>query len=161
RAQADRLDKTEVGEFMGRGADYMGGFCVKVLHAYVDGIDFTDMEFDEAIRHFLSGFRLPGEAQKIDRMMEKFAERFCLQNASVFPNPDTAFILAFSIVMLNTDLHNPSIPDAKRMTKEGFIRNNRGIDQGKSLPDEFLGGVFDRIGRSPISLKEDDQLRRK
>lgn len=37
------------------------------------------MEFDEAIRHFLSGFRLPGEAQKIDRMMEKFAERFCLQ----------------------------------------------------------------------------------
>ncbi|CAM9916430.1 unnamed protein product, partial [Hapterophycus canaliculatus] len=64
---------------MGRGADYMSGFCVKVLHAYVDGIDFTDMEFDEAIRHFLSGFRLPGEAQKIDRMMEKFAERFCLQ----------------------------------------------------------------------------------
>ena len=37
------------------------------------------MLFDEAIRHFLSGFRLPGEAQKIDRMMEKFAERFCLQ----------------------------------------------------------------------------------
>ncbi|CAN0352949.1 unnamed protein product, partial [Hapterophycus canaliculatus] len=83
------------------------------------------------------------------------------QNASVFPNPDTAFILAFSIVMLNTDLHNPSIQDAKRMTKEGFIRNNRGIDQGKSLPDDFLGGVYDRIASSPISLKEDDQLRRK
>ncbi|CAN0086443.1 unnamed protein product, partial [Sphacelaria rigidula] len=78
------------------------------------------MVFDEAIRYFLEGFRLPGEAQKIDRMMEKFAERFCLQqNASVFPNPDTAFILAFSIVMLNTDLHNPNIPEAKRMTKGG------------------------------------------
>jgi Sec7-like guanine-nucleotide exchange factor len=25
----------------------------------------------------LAGFWLPGEAQKIDRMMEKFAERFC------------------------------------------------------------------------------------
>lgn len=36
---------------------------------------------------------------------------------------------------------------------EGFIRNNKGIDQGKSLPDEFLGGVYDRIGRSAISLK--------
>lgn len=42
-------------------------------------MDFTGMVFDEAIRHFLQGFRLPGEAQKIDRMMEKFAERFCLQ----------------------------------------------------------------------------------
>lgn len=30
----------KVGEFMGRGADYMGGFCVKVLHAYVDGYVF-------------------------------------------------------------------------------------------------------------------------
>ncbi|CAN0545217.1 unnamed protein product, partial [Laminaria digitata] len=44
---------------------------------------------------------------------------------------------------------------------EGFIRNNQGIDQGRSLPDEFLGGVYDRIARSPISLKEDDLLRRK
>lgn len=51
----------------------------KVLHEYVDGMDFTRMCFDDAIRHFLSGFRLPGEAQKIDRIMEKFAERFCLQ----------------------------------------------------------------------------------
>ena len=31
------------------------------------------------------------------------------QNPSVFPSADTAFILAFSIIMLNTDLHNPAI----------------------------------------------------
>lgn len=42
-------------------------------------MDFKGMRFDDAIRHYLSGFRLPGEAQKIDRMMEKFSERFCLQ----------------------------------------------------------------------------------
>jgi brefeldin A-inhibited guanine nucleotide-exchange protein len=36
----------------------------------------TGMMFDDAIRLFLSGFRLPGEAQKIDRIMEKFAEKF-------------------------------------------------------------------------------------
>ena len=41
--------------------------CVKILHEYVDNMNFTDMVFDEAIRTFLSGFRLPGEAQKIDR----------------------------------------------------------------------------------------------
>lgn len=42
-------------------------------------MDFKGMRFDDAIRHYLSGFRLPGEAQKIDRMMEKFSERYCLQ----------------------------------------------------------------------------------
>jgi hypothetical protein len=55
----------------------------QVMHAYVDQLDFTGMSFDEAIRHFLQGFRLPGEAQKIDRMMEKFAERFCINNPEV------------------------------------------------------------------------------
>jgi brefeldin A-inhibited guanine nucleotide-exchange protein len=130
-----------------------------VLHAYVDGLDFSGMLFDEAIRKYLSGFRLPGEAQKIDRMMEKFAERYCLQNQGVFPSPDTAFILAFSIIMLNTDLHNPAIKEERKMNKPGFISNNRGISSGKDLDDHFLGCIFDRIKEAPISLREDDLVR--
>ena len=35
---------------------------------------------------FLGGFRLPGEAQKIDRFMLKFAERFLVNNPGVFAN---------------------------------------------------------------------------
>lgn len=35
-------------------------------------------------RQFLWSFRLPGEAQKIDRMMEAFAQRYCLCNPGVF-----------------------------------------------------------------------------
>ena len=72
------------------------------------------MVFDDAIRHYLAGFRLPGEAQKIDRIMEKFAERFVGQNPKVFGSADVAFILAFSIIMLNTDLHNPSLKEERR-----------------------------------------------
>jgi Sec7-like guanine-nucleotide exchange factor len=33
------------------------------------------MDFDLALRTFLRPFRLPGEAQKIDRLMEAFAAR--------------------------------------------------------------------------------------
>ena len=35
-------------------------------------------------RQFLWSFRLPGEAQKIDRMMECFAERYCELNPEHF-----------------------------------------------------------------------------
>lgn len=35
-------------------------------------------------RQFLWSFRLPGEAQKIDRMMEAFATRYCDCNLDVF-----------------------------------------------------------------------------
>jgi len=45
------------------------------------------------------------------------------------------------------------------MTREGFIRNNRDICERKDLPDEVLNGIFDRIKRNQISLKEDDDAR--
>ena len=47
-----------------------------MMYAYVDMMQFTDLDFVSALRKFLDGFRLPGEAQKIDRLMEKFAARY-------------------------------------------------------------------------------------
>lgn len=46
------------------------------MYAYVDQMDFQGKDFVSALRLFLEGFRLPGEAQKIDRLMEKFAARY-------------------------------------------------------------------------------------
>ena len=172
-ANRDKLDKTQMGEALGREPDAAfvkeagvepekggPGFWVRILHHYIDVLDFTGLLFDEAIRLFLSGFRLPGEAQKIDRIMEKFAEKFTSQNPDVFPSADTAFILAFSVIMLNTDLHNPSIKPERRMTLDSFLRNNRGIgENGSDLPPEYLEGIFNRIKERPFSLKEDDDAR--
>lgn len=53
--------------------------------------------------------RLPGEAQKIDRLMEKFAERFVKCNPGSFKSADVAYVLAYSVIMLNTDAHNPQV----------------------------------------------------
>ena len=46
------------------------------MHAFVDMIDLRNTGFVDALRAFLQAFRLPGEAQKIDRYMLKFAERY-------------------------------------------------------------------------------------
>ncbi|XP_028553370.1 brefeldin A-inhibited guanine nucleotide-exchange protein 2 isoform X2 [Dendrobium catenatum] len=137
--------------------DYLGGreeLPIKVMHAYVDSFDFQGIEIDEAIRSFLHGFRLPGEAQKIDRIMEKFAEHYCKCNPKTFSSADTAYVLAYSIIMLNTDAHNPMIKN--KMSADNFIRNNRGIDDGKDLPEEYLRSLYDRISRNEIKMKEDD-----
>ena len=102
---ASGLNKTLIGDFLGEREE----LSLKVMHAYVDSFDFQGMEFDEAIRIFLQGFRLPGEAQKIDRIMEKFAESYCKCNPKVFSSADTAYVLAYSVIMLNTDAHNPMV----------------------------------------------------
>ncbi|CAM8899503.1 unnamed protein product [Rhodiola kirilowii] len=147
---ASDLSKTMIGDYLGEREE----MSLKVMHAYVEGFDFQGMEFDEAIRTFLLGFRLPGEAQKIDRIMEKFAECYCKCNPKVFSSADTAYVLAYSVILLNTDAHNPMVKT--KMSPEDFIRNNRGIDDGKDLPEEYLRSLYDRISKNEIKMKEDD-----
>ena len=67
------------------------------------------MDFDKALRAFLWSFRLPGEAQPIDRLMVAFAKRYMECNAGTFSHEDTCYVLAFSTIMLNTGLHNPAV----------------------------------------------------
>jgi Sec7 domain len=52
-------------------------------------------------------------------------------NGAVFSCADTAYILAFSLMMLNTDMYNRSLKEGEKMTVEQFCNNNRGIDQGQ------------------------------
>lgn len=147
---ASDLNKTLIGDYLGEREE----LSLKVMHAYVDSFDFQNMEFDEAIRTFLQGFRLPGEAQKIDRIMEKFAERYCKCNPKAFTSADTAYVLAYSVIMLNTDAHNPMVKN--KMSPDDFIRNNRGIDDGKDLPEDYMRSLYERISRNEIKMKEDD-----
>ena len=60
------------------------------MYAYVDQLNFTNMDFLAALRQFLAGFRLPGEAQKIDRIMEAFAAKYYSQySGHIFRNQGT------------------------------------------------------------------------
>ncbi|KAA8495658.1 Brefeldin A-inhibited guanine nucleotide-exchange protein 3 [Porphyridium purpureum] len=140
------LDATTVGEYLGE----VDAFNVAVMHAYTDAIDFQHLEFDEALRRYLMRFRLPGESQKIERIIEKFAHRYCECNPETFANADTALILGYSIIMLNTDQHNEQVK--KKMSKDEFVRNNRGINDGRDLHPAFLGGIYDRILAQPLKL---------
>lgn len=101
------LNETVIGDYLGEREE----FSLKVMHAYVDSFNFIGMDFGEALRFFLRGFRLPGEAQKIDRIMEKFAERYCKCNPSSFTSADTAYVLAYSVILLNTDAHNNMVKE--------------------------------------------------
>lgn len=43
-----------------------------------------------------------------------------------FQNPDTIFILAFAIILLNTDMYSPNVKAERKMKLEDFIKNLRG-----------------------------------
>ena len=111
------LDPSAVGELLGsHDVD-----ALLVMKAYADAHDFAGLDFDEALRLFFRPFRVPGEAQKIDRLVERFAARHCECNPNHFEDSDQAYVLAFATVMLNTDAHNPRTDQTTKMSEEAFV----------------------------------------
>ncbi|KAL0425868.1 UNVERIFIED_CONTAM: Brefeldin A-inhibited guanine nucleotide-exchange protein 2 [Sesamum radiatum] len=155
---ASGLNKTLIGDYLGERED----LSLKVMHAYVDSFDFQGMEFDEAIRVFLQGFRLPGEAQKIDRIMEKFAERYCKCNPKAFTSADTAYVLAYSVIMLNTDAHNPwsrtriSRSEIKMKDDNLSIQQKQSVNSNRVLGlDSILNIVIRKRGYDSMETGDD------
>ena len=147
-ANSDKLDKTTLGEYIGELNHK------EIMYLFVNQMNFAGKDFVAALRHFLDHFRLPGEAQKIDRLMEKFAARYCETNPNnkLFHSADVAYVLSYSIIILTTDLHSPSIK--QKMTKEQYIRMNQPSDnREKGLPEEFLSQIYDEIASSEIKVK--------
>jgi brefeldin A-resistance guanine nucleotide exchange factor 1 len=184
------LDKILIGLYLSKGPAEDYPFHEQVRKAFVGLFDFSGKGFAEALRKLLSRFRLPGEAQCIDRLMEAFAQELYRQQLSdrltedllkvegdgdeikmehedkdtshPFKSADAVFTLAFSTILLNTDLHNPTIKDEKRMTLEQFIRNNRGINDGEDFPEEFLTELYSQIKSQEIQVRKEviDLVRR-
>lgn len=140
------LDKNLIGDFLGKHDE----FCVEVLYEFARTFDFSDMNLDTALRLFLGTFRLPGESQKIQRVVEAFAERYYQQSPHIFSDKDAALLLSYSIILLNTDQHNTQVK--RKMTEADFIRNNRNINGGKDLPREFLSELYHSICENEIQM---------
>ena len=53
--------------------------------------------------------------------------------------------------MLTTDLHSPRVKN--KMTKEQYIKMNRGINDSKDLPEDYLSKIYDEILSNEIKMK--------
>ncbi|XP_029681477.1 IQ motif and SEC7 domain-containing protein 3 isoform X2 [Takifugu rubripes] len=153
--QRKGLSRQMIGEFLGNSKK---PFNRDVLDCVVDEMDFSGMELDEALRKFQAHIRVQGEAQKVERLIEAFSQRYCMCNPDVvqqFHNPDTIFILAFAIILLNTDMYSPNIKPDRKMLLEDFIRNLRGVDDGADIPRDMVVGIYERIQQRELRSNED------
>ncbi|KAJ8907522.1 hypothetical protein NDN08_007633 [Rhodosorus marinus] len=146
------LDKSHIGVVLGEPDE----FSTCVLAKYTETFSFANVSFTDAIRIYLESFRLPGEAQKISRIMSSFADRYYKQNepfGGPLSSADATYVLSYAVVMLNTDRHNDSVK--KKMTVDDFVRNNRGINDGKDLDRGFLEGIYSSISEEEIKMSDE------
>ena len=122
-----------------------------VRREFLKLFNFTRLSLVTALRTWLQSFRMPGEAQIIDRLLECFANAYCRDNPTQFRHPDTAYVLAVSVIMLNTDLYNPNV--RKKMPLDTFIRVNQGINAGQDVDRDILVDLYNDIAvRSGLYL---------
>lgn len=153
--EVKQFEKTEIHE-----ADTMD-FHRDVLADFVRSFNFEGESVVAALRMFLASFRLPGEAQQIDRILNAFSLQVYEQCRDRFlmASVDVAYLLSFSLIMLNTDLHNPNIRPEKKMSLDDFIKNNKNygveVSHNQDLPDDFLTELYNTIANDEIKTFED------
>uniref|UniRef100_A0A6B2LLA3 SEC7 domain-containing protein n=1 Tax=Arcella intermedia TaxID=1963864 RepID=A0A6B2LLA3_9EUKA len=128
---------------------------MRLLPEYLSTFDFTGIDLLHALQLFIASVKLPGEASLIDRLMTHWAERYtkffveiqenwevCLDGGryehKVQRVTDDIFIMAFALVMLETDLKSPLITN--KMTWEnwrvGILPVEWDVDYLKELYDQ-------------------------
>ncbi|KAJ3296061.1 GDP/GTP exchange factor for ARF [Rhizoclosmatium sp. JEL0117] len=147
------VNKKLIGEYIAKRGNE------DILKTFIKLYNFKGKRLDEGLRLLLESFRLPGEAQLIERVVENFAEGYFQAMEDThdhhIADQSSGFVLAFSIILLNTDQHNPQV--RKRMTPEDFQRNNRGCNNGKDFDPEYLRAIYDAIKTNEIVMPEEHE----
>ncbi|KAJ6164129.1 hypothetical protein N7470_002801 [Penicillium chermesinum] len=108
---------------------------------------------DMAIRKLLMEVDLPKETQQIDRFLQAFADRYHECNPGIFANTDQAYFIAFSILILHTDVFNKN--NKRKMQKPDYVKNTR----GEGIADDILECFYENVSYTPFIHVEDANIR--
>lgn len=125
-------------------------FSLAVLRSYMRRFGFFGDPMDMAIRKLLMSAELPKETQHIDRFLQAFADRYHECNPGIYANPDQAYFIAFSLLILHTDVFNKN--NKHKMQRPDYIKNTK----GEGIFDEILEVFYDNITYTPFIHVEDD-----
>uniref|UniRef100_A0AC35FHM7 SEC7 domain-containing protein n=1 Tax=Panagrolaimus sp. PS1159 TaxID=55785 RepID=A0AC35FHM7_9BILA len=141
------LDKKKIGLYLCERDN------PEILPAFVKLFKFENQRLDVALRCFLDSFRLPGEAAEISKILQAFADYWYEANGRPYANSDAAFTLAYAIIMLNMDQHNPQVRrNQQPMDSNAFKRNLSGTNGGENFTNELLDEIYVAIKENEIII---------
>ena len=117
------------------------------------------MSVEDALRYYLDHFTLPGESQQVDRIMQKFSEKYFKDTAGgTFRSSDSIYTFSYLLIMLQTDLHNPRVEE--KMKPQEFFKLARGINDGEDLPPDYLNSIYLNIQKTPLATHEKERAQK-
>ncbi|KAJ5570973.1 hypothetical protein N7535_004633 [Penicillium sp. DV-2018c] len=119
------------------------------LRKYMRTFSYFGDPLDMAIRKLLMEVELPKETQQIDRFVQAFADRYHECNPGIFTSPDNAYFIAFSLLILHTDVFNKN--NKRKMQKADYIK----ISRGEGVSEDILECFYENISYTPFIHVED------
>lgn len=131
-----------------------------VLSAYASSFDWpAHPSFDAALRAFLAAVRLPVDPAAADRVLAGWAAAYyeATQAAASCPSPsfadaDAVHVLAFSAVLLNTDLHSAAVK--QKMSRSDFGKNLAGANGGADFAPPLLDALYASVTVRPMLVPD-------
>ncbi|OQE41887.1 hypothetical protein PENCOP_c004G04697 [Penicillium coprophilum] len=122
------------------------------LRKYMRTFSYFGDPLDMAIRKLLMEVELPKETQQIDRFVQAFADRYHECNPGIFTAPDNAYFIAFSLLILHTDVFNKN--NKRKMQKADYVK----ISRSEGISEDILECFYENISYTPFIRVEDANL---
>lgn len=142
------IDVDKIHEIFGNKNE----FSKLILEEYLKTFDFRGMDILKAYRIYVSTFKLTGESDIIYNMIMAFSEKYYNdnQNDLNLRSVDEVSTLAYSILMLNTDLHDPNIKE--HMSIDDFSKNVYTTKIFDHISKSYLENIYKSISTNAFKV---------
>ncbi|KAL1606522.1 hypothetical protein SLS60_003927 [Paraconiothyrium brasiliense] len=147
RMEENNIGKSAIAAYLTKTED---PFLLAVLRSYMRKFAFFGDPIDMAIRKLLMQVELPKETQQIDRVLQGFSDRYHECNPGIYINPDKAYFISFSVIILHTDFFNKN--NKRKMQRGDYIKNS----SCDGVSEDVLGCIYDNVVYTPFIHIEDD-----
>lgn len=143
------------------------------IREYYMGLFHWDANLLTSTRMLCSKLYLKGESQEIDRILSSFTKSYIKQHPSnVFctRNFEKIYIVLYSLILLNTALHNSELNRKSKISQLDYIKNTFStfIQQDPKLLkklsikqritiERVLGTYYENLSKNELHLKQSDE----
>ena len=143
------FDKSIIGDFLAK--DKSLNKDLKILKLYMKKINFKNEYFLNSLRFLVKRINFPKDANLITTIIDEFTKAYYEDNkeSKNFKNSDDLYLLASTIMAVNTMLTRKDIKNVNMIKKPEFISMNNNCD-----PD-FIGRLYDDLEKDPLVFDND------
>ena len=143
------FDKSIIGDFLAKEKSLNKNFAI--LKAYMKKINFKNEYFLDSLRFLLKRINLPIDSSLILGIIDEFTKAYYEDNKNNknFKDSDSLYLLASTIMALNTMFTRKDIKNMNIIKKPEFITMNSDCNA------DYLSDLYDNLEKNPIVIDND------